>query len=151
MVLNIWSQNNEGPVPNDFYIWTTDDDGITTGLPNTDYYIDLVESFAEGEVLTGDQHVLFFTHLKVLIINSLYELNGGLDNNNHTPSDYEYYFHLLVNTPDLVNKHPNFAEAMGFVDEFGNKKFDISTYLEAWENIGGAENGAHLLFDPNCN
>lgn len=40
---------------------------------------------------------------------------------------------------------------MGFVDEFGNGKFDISKYLGTWKNIGGAENGAHLLFDPNCN
>jgi hypothetical protein len=146
-LVKIWSESNEGPLPNDFYIWTTDEDGVTTGLPNTDYYIDLVESFADGEVLTGDQHVLFFTHLKKLIIGSLHSLNGGLGD----PSDYEYYFHLLVNTPNLVNEHPNFAEAMGFVDEFGNGKFDISKYLGTWKNIGGAENGAHLLFDPNCN
>jgi len=143
----LWSKDNEGPLPDDFYIWTTNENGEPIGYPNTDYYIDLVESFVEGEVLTGDQHVLFFTHLKDLIINSLQTLNGG----EGLPENYEYYFHLLVNTPNLVDQHLIFAEAMGFVDDLGNEYFDINAYLDGWQKIGGSETGAHLLFDPNCN
>lgn len=147
-LVKIWSENNEGSLPDDFYIWTTDPEtGAVSGYPNTEYYIDLVESFAEGEIITGEQHVLFFTHLKDLIINSLHSLNGGQGN----PSDYEYYFHLLINTPNLVENHPTFAEDAGFEDTDGNSFFDISDYLDAWIGVDGAENGAHLLFDPNCN
>jgi len=114
---------------------------------NPNYYIQLVESFSDGDVITGDQHVLFYTHLKSLILNSLHQWNGGEGN----PEDYEYYFHVLINTSDLVSNHPIFAQAAGFTDQDGNSTFDLSSYLDKWTNTGGNADGTHPLFNANCN
>ena len=139
----LWHKENGNNVPSDFYI----QNAAGRRVLNPNYYIKLVESFSNGDVITGDQHVLFYTHLRELILNSLHQWNGG----EGEPEDYEYYFHVLINTSNLANTHLIFAQATGFIDDGGNNTFDLSSYLENWQNTGGNADGTHTLFNANCN
>ena len=80
-----------------------------------------------------DPHAAFFLYLAEPLLNSLHQLNGGQGE----PSDYLYYFHILVNTEDSK-------------DNLELTDFNLNDFLPAWQGVGGALGGTHPLFDSGC-
>lgn len=81
----------------------------------------------------ADPHAAFFLYLAETWLNSLHQLNGGQGE----PSDYLYYFYILVNT-----------EASK--DNLELPDFDLDDFLPAWQGVGGDLGGSHPLFDSGC-
>src|SRR5690606_18218090 len=85
-----------GTLPDDFYIESPFNP--SQRVINYNYWSDIVQAYFPGTIISGNQHVLFLTHFKDLILNALHDINGGIGN----PSDYEYYANLLINTNGLA-------------------------------------------------
>ncbi|MFZ1704612.1 MAG: hypothetical protein WAT79_09720 [Saprospiraceae bacterium] len=127
-------------LPEDFYIQSPFNPSIT--VINHIYWTDIVQAYFPGTVISGNQHVLLFTHFKNKILEALHAINGGVGN----PSDYEYYANLLINTADLAANSP-YAFQLGLKDVNGNIIFNNNDNLLAWNNNVGGDNN----FSINCN
>src|SRR5690606_15243862 len=89
---------------------------------NYNYWSDIVQAYFPGTIISGNQHVLFLTHFKDLILNALHDINGGIGN----PSDYEYYANLLINTNGLATSEWNSLLGLGYRDQ--NLNINVSTF-----------------------
>lgn len=127
-----------GTLPNDFYVQSPFNPELL--VINYAYWSDIVQAKYPGTIINGNQHILFLTHFKNLIINALHDINGGIGN----PTDYEYYANLIINTNDLALYNP-FAYELGLKDSDGNVIFNNDNYLAAWNSIGG-----NAGFSINC-
>jgi hypothetical protein len=126
-------------LPDDFYLPVPFDPLSIRYNPK--YWNDLVASFSNTPIVSSEQHVLFFTHLKEKINQALHQLNG----NKGSSSDYEYYSNILINSQDLTNGP--WARQLGLIDENGNVIFNNNNNLNAWNSIGG-DSGFNIKCKP---
>ena len=122
-------------IPNDLYTIIPLHNGELGKVFNSSKYFDALYAAFVNEYPHDpmNPHAAFLSYLKTPILESLRAMNGNKGN----LEDYEYYFHLIINTEGL-------KEQIGWTD------FNINDYLLGWQRIGGYADGSHPLFDTSC-